>query len=54
MENSGDAIINKDTAGTILTWNEGAEASFGYTAAEAMVDSSRSSSRPNGSVCTRC
>ncbi len=39
VENSEDAIISKDAAGTILSWNEGAEACFGYTAAEAVGQS---------------
>ena len=39
VEYSEEAIISKDAAGTILTWNEGAEACYGYTAAEAVGQS---------------
>ncbi len=36
VENSDDAIIAYSPAGIVLTWNRGAEAIFGYTAAEAI------------------
>src|SRR5262249_22474414 len=34
VESSEDAIVGKTTEGIILTWNQGAERMFGYTAAE--------------------
>ncbi len=36
LENSPDAILTMDTAGTIRHWNEAAERLFGYTAEEAL------------------
>lgn len=36
VESSEDAILTKDSRGTILTWNPGAERMYGYTAAEAI------------------
>jgi PAS domain S-box-containing protein len=39
VQSSDDAIIGKSLDGTILSWNQGAERIFGYTAAEAVGQS---------------
>jgi PAS domain S-box-containing protein len=36
-ETANDAIVTTDSTGNIIGWNRGAEALFGYTAAEAMA-----------------
>jgi PAS domain S-box-containing protein len=36
VESSEDAIVGEDPNGTIMTWNRGAEALYGYTVAEAL------------------
>jgi PAS domain S-box-containing protein len=36
VDNSDDAIVSKDLAGTILTWNDAATRRYGYTAEEAV------------------
>lgn len=34
VESTDDAIVSKDLSGIVMTWNAGAEATFGYSAAE--------------------
>jgi PAS domain S-box-containing protein len=41
VESSDDAIIGKTIKGIITSWNRGAEATFGYTAAEAVGQTMR-------------
>ncbi len=39
VESSDDAIVSKDLNGRIVSWNQGAERLFGYSAAEAVGES---------------
>ena len=41
VESSEDAILSKTLDGTILTWNKGAERTYGYTQEEAIGKSVR-------------
>lgn len=41
-QGSEDAVMGKTLAGIIVWWNAGAERLFGYTAAEAIGQASRS------------
>lgn len=50
VEGSYDAIVSLTPAGTILTWNRGAERMFGYSAPEAIGRPILFLSRPDGRV----
>jgi PAS domain S-box-containing protein len=48
VESSDDAILAKDLQGTILSWNQGAERMYGYSAQEMVGHPVRVLMRPDG------